>query len=263
MKKLSLIVVLFIATSAFAQTPAQVKGFFGQGQTSYQIALGPTKAGQSIVIDVYAALAPWEPGPVCDLANQAFKGSFCNYNLYDSQRNQFIQVNRDEANMVYVPASKGGPETITVSYINGSPEDLSIVVTVWPDTLVLQDVVPPRCDFRPLAGQAQICNPFNPWLSVMPNDATAMLTSYPLTVSVANELFIGHGQAGGARPTFTPGAGWAVPMWGGEVFLSYATAGVAGTQETFTLFASPPLAENQYVYLGIQGFKVIPIKENQ
>jgi hypothetical protein len=259
MKRL-FITLLLLASPAFAQVPTQTKSFFGQSQTTYEIPLEPTVAGQAIILDLYAAGALWQPGTVCALANQAYNGPFCNYNLYDSQGNQFVQVNRDYTQVYYVPASKGGPETITVSYILGAPENVSAVAMVFPDTLVLQDVVPPRCDFRPQGTQKQICNPWNPWLSVNPTDDTAVLSSFMLVSSVPNELFIGHGQPGAARPVLTPTSGWSVPLWGGEVFLSYATVPTAGTQTTFTLAASPALGEGQYIYLGIQGFKVIPIQ---
>jgi hypothetical protein len=249
-------IFLLLVGSLAAQTPTQVKPFYGAGRFTYQITLDqPTQPGQAIVLDIYAAGAEWQPGPVCALAQ-----GFCDYNLSDSQGNQFAPTNRDYPQLVYIPASKGGPETITVAYVNCC-YNLSAVVMVFPVTLVLQDVVPSRCDFIPQSGQNSICNPRVTSNSIVGTDDSVTLSSLPLVSSVPNELFIGFGQYGSYLPqTFSPAIGWSAPTFGGEVFLSYATVGPVGTRETFTLFASPGLLEGQYAYLGINGFKVIPIQ---
>jgi hypothetical protein len=248
-----------IGFSALAQTPTQTKGFFGQAQTRYEITLDqPTIAGQAIILDVYAAGAIWQPGTLCTSSNLAIQ--ICNFNLYDSQGNQFVQVNRDYPSLLYVPASKGGIETITISYALAAPENLGFVAMVFPYTLVLQDVVPPRCDFRPQSNQNQICNPWNSGLSVLGSDATTVISSYPLISSVPNELFIGHGQFGLNGTVFTALDGWATPVQASDPFISYKVSGPVGTEETFTVSASPALPEGHYAYLGIEGFKVIPIQ---
>jgi hypothetical protein len=240
-----------------AQTPTQVKGFFGQAQSHYDITLDqPTVAGQAIILHLYVAGSLWQPGPMCRLAPVQ---SFCDYNLWDSQGNQFVQINRDYQNLLYIPASKGGTETITVVYTSQVPQNISVVVMVFPDTLVLQDSIASRCDFYPATGQNTICHPYA-GDSVNSTDDSTTLSSYPLTSSVSNELFIGFGQFGHCCQTFTGAAGWSTPVWGGEVFLNYATAGPVGTQMTDTLLASPGLPEAQYAYMGINGFKVISIQ---
>lgn len=260
MKKGSLLLALLLCTSAFAQTPTQVKGFFGQGQTSYTVPLDkPTVAGQAIFIYVYAPGAQWLPGPVCDLAylgngNQPF----CNYNLFDLQGNQFVSVNRDNPTFVYTPSSRGGADSITITFSLKDLVNLSLVVMVFPDTLVLQDVTPSECNFSIWGKGNQICNPVVSGGSTIPNDETAMPASAVLVSSIPNELFIGIGH--GEAASLTASNGWASLVVGGEIFFSYKTDVAVGTQESFTLTASPALEEGDYCYLGIQGFKVIPIQ---
>src|SRR6202795_2093506 len=259
MKRLLFTFLLFVST-ALAQTPTQVKGFFGQANTKYQITLDhPTISGQAIVMQLYASGALWQTGPVCALAYQAFGTPFCDYNLTDSQMNQFVQVNRDYPGLLYVPASKGGIETITVSYAGPQNNNLSVIITVWPDTLVLQDVITPRCDWLPTGNQKQICDPWNSGFSFTGSEGVGSMASYSLVSSVPNELFIGWGSTGIVTPTFTATNGWATPMFGGGLFLSYKTSGPIGTSEMFTLTINPPLPDEKYVWAGIQGFKVIPI----
>jgi hypothetical protein len=253
-----ILVLLLYCTISRAQIPTQTKGFFGQGQSIFNVTLDkPILKGQAVVAQIYAAGSQWQPGPVCLAAS--YYGDFCSYNLYDSQGNQFVQVNRDYTGLYYIPASKGGTETITVAYSIPSPQNLSLIVMVFPVTLVLQDVAEPRCDFLPEGNQHQICNPWNSNMSDTWGEDTATLTSYTLTSSVPNELFIGGGSMAVSRP-LTPSSGWSVPEWGGEQFLSYKTSGPVGTSETFSVALSPPLGPEQYGYTSIQGFKAIPIQ---
>jgi hypothetical protein len=265
MKFLSLMLaLLFCGVVANAQVPSQTKGYFGQGQNRYDITLDqPTVAGQAIFVYVYAAGAQWLPGPVCALANSV--SWFCNYNLFDSQGNQFNVVDKDIPTFTYIPASRGGPETITLIFARTQLENLSIVVVVFPDTLVLQDVVPARCDFPywtyPNGTMQNICFPYSNG-SFNGTDDSATLTSLPLTSSVPNELFFAIGDicntCGGSKLAGTNG--WADPIFGGELFMSYKTDAVVGTQEVVTMTATPPLLEGKYDYVAIQGFKVIPIQ---
>jgi hypothetical protein len=248
-----MLALLFCGVVANAQVPVQTKGFFGQGQTEYKITLDqPILAGQAIVLAIYDAGAPWSPGPVCSMA-----APFCDYNFYDSLGNQFVQVNKDNSRLLYVPASKGGAEMVTIENIYSN--NVAVVIVVFPVTLVLQDVEPPRCDFIPLVGQNRICQ----WHgdSTVGTDDTSVLTSYPLISSVPNELFIGYGAFGLNGFSFLGGDGWADPvMSGSDPFLSYKTSGAVGTQETFTVYPSPAIPEGHYAYMGIQGFKVILIQ---
>jgi hypothetical protein len=269
MRKL-LFTILLLVVPTFAQTPTQVKAGFLQFHTSYSVTLDqPTVEGQAIILYFYGGGAQWEPSPTCALANYAEEaatkgGLWCNYNLYDSQGNQFIQVNKDFPKFVYVPASKGGVETITISFAGPCCENLAFAAMVFPVTLVLKDVVPPLCNFLPQSGQNQICNPWNGSSgSVNNSDNTSTPESHTLTSSIPNELFIGLGdRSNQVVSTLTPINGWAAPIGapGSEVFLSYKTSGSTGTQETFSLLATPALSEQQYVYMGIQGFKAIPIQ---
>lgn len=240
-----------------AQTPAQTKAFYGAGHTSYSVTLDqPTVKGQAIILELYVPGALWQPGPVCKLA-----AGFCDYNLYDSQGNQFMQINRDYPSLLYVPASKGGTETITVVYANArGPQSIIVVALVFPDTLVLQDVVTPRCDFLPQVGQQGICNPWNSANSTLGTDDSAVISSHPLTSSVPNELFVGFGNVNPGIQTLIPSVGWAVPIGAAGTFLSYATSASVGTSMIFTLSLSPSLLEGQYGYMGLNGFKVIPIQ---
>jgi hypothetical protein len=238
-----------------AQTPTQVKGFGGGGQGRYDITLEPTLPGQAILLYFYGGNYQWDSNLAACAVVSAHS---CDWNLFDSQGNQFAQINRDNFKLLYVPASKGGPETITIAFAFN--QSLSAVVMVFPDTLVLQDVVPAGCFFRlQEAGENQVCFPWGGTGSELGSDDTTTLSSFSLVSSVQNELFIGTGQFG-APQQFTPEDGWAPLLIGHETFMSYKTAATVGTTETFTVYASPALFEGQYAYLGIQGFKVIPIQ---
>ena len=242
----------FLAVPLVGQTPTQVKTFFGAGRARYDIPLSPTLPGQAIVMYFYFATNEWQTGPIC------VGNPFCDWRIFDSQGNQFAQVNRDDEKLLYIPSTKGGAETITL--VSLAPGNLSFVAMIFPDTLIVQDVSPAYCN------QPLLCFPYVSSGSTVATDDSTVISSYPLLSSVPHELFIGIGQcgtqchAGLANLVFTPAAGWSAPVWGGEIFMSHATVPAKDTRQTFTLFPSPPLGESNYAYLGIQGFKAIPIQ---
>jgi hypothetical protein len=267
--KIAVAMLLFFMFSIVcgAQTPTQTKTYFAGGRTVHQITLDqPTQQGQALVVHIYyGCCGSWWPNPIC-----ALEPGWCNYTVSDSQGNSFVVLNTDYPALLYVPATKGGPETITVLF--SQPSSLSIVATAWPVSLIAMDKNPARCNQLPMNGQQELCIPWVGATSNSNSDDTASPTSQPITTSVDNELLIGWGQCGtfcfyrfdpisGQSPieTFSAAPGWSAPLFGGEVFLAWGTAGPAGSQAAFSTIATPPLAEGQYMYTGINGFWVKPI----
>lgn len=239
-------------TAGTAQTPTQVKAIFQPGSTVHEITLDqPTKQGEAIIVHAYIGAGyQWQASVLCGLSP-----TWCSLMLEDSQGNSFVQVNSDYAQLWYIPASKGGTEKITLRF--STPHNLAAVVTVWPVSLILMDYTPPRCNQIAVPGEQQLCDPWNPAWSSLPSDDTATPQSFPLTTSVQNELIIAWGSC--TQESLTVPPDWFGPYRGGEVFLAYSTVQTAGSPVTLTMSTSPPLTEGQYMYIGLNGFKVIPL----
>lgn len=257
MKLLNLVACCLLGCAALAQpehaqslAPVQTKTFFGEGGTDYDITLDqPVTPGDALVVEVYAAQGyPWSANILC-----ALQPYWCNWYMLDSQGNRFQQVNEDYWGTYYVPAAKGGRETISIYY--SVPNNISVVVMEFPVSLMLVDVTPPRCDQNPVNGQPTLCDPRRGTNSSISSDNTATPSSYTITSTFANELFVGNGQLGNRFESFTGLNGWSDPAWGGEVYLNYLFVPNAGTAVTDTFLSSPPLAEGRYIYMSIAGFK--------
>lgn len=217
--------LLLLATPLSAQQPVQTVVWPTHDPVpSYTIPMAPTKAGDAILGSCVFGAVP---------------------TLTDSQGNTFQQVNGDFNGTWLISASKGGPESITVTFQHPAYLHCAAIVEL-PASATVKDLIPSRA---PGTSGAQ---------SLKYNDNTATSCSFTLTTSVPNEFIWAYGDAGGL-PNFyasqvTPETGWTLAGETPNQMVQYTTVATPGP--VTSCFTQPFLPKNTYATEGIIGLQL-------
>lgn len=224
-----LILALLFAAPTWAQTHiVQVVTHTGDPYAVHNIPLAPTQPDHMLMF--YGQVGNNPP------------------TIKDEQGNIWQQANKDDLEVWYVGASKGGSETITFTY--PYPEYLHIIIVEFDGPYELSEVIPSRC-------LPPNCAPLNGGQSLVYRDNTSTPSSAPLTTTVPNELVIGYGDSDRAAPFFNimPGPGWTLVGFIPNRSLQYMVMPSPGT--VTSSFSQPFIPEGIYATEGIIAFRPI------